>query len=134
MATVVEDFFAAQGQDHVGIASYFLGSAIAHGRAGGASDLTGNLDPRTGARVLEGPEPEGDIATSIAGAALSAEWFALVTCQIHWGLLDEWPGRPESIDRLRRYTSSAPEGIPALPRNAPCSCGSGRKYKLCHGR
>ncbi|NDA54110.1 MAG: hypothetical protein EBX87_03950 [Actinobacteria bacterium] len=20
------------------------------------------------------------------------------------------------------------------PRNAPCPCGSGKKYKLCHGR
>jgi preprotein translocase subunit SecA len=21
-----------------------------------------------------------------------------------------------------------------IPRNAPCPCGSGKKYKLCHGR
>jgi preprotein translocase subunit SecA len=22
----------------------------------------------------------------------------------------------------------------ATPRNAPCPCGSGKKYKMCHGR
>ena len=21
-----------------------------------------------------------------------------------------------------------------IPRNAPCPCGSGKKYKMCHGR
>jgi preprotein translocase subunit SecA len=24
--------------------------------------------------------------------------------------------------------------FPGTPKNAPCPCGSGRKYKLCHGR
>src|SRR5260370_9983010 len=24
--------------------------------------------------------------------------------------------------------------MPKIPRNAPCSCGSGLKYKKCHGR
>jgi hypothetical protein len=27
-----------------------------------------------------------------------------------------------------------PIAFPKAPRNAPCTCGSGRKYKLCHGR
>jgi uncharacterized protein YchJ len=22
---------------------------------------------------------------------------------------------------------------PSIPRNSPCPCGSGKKYKLCHG-
>ena len=34
--------------------------------------------------------------------------------------------------RDRRRT--APQAvIDKVPRNAPCPCGSGRKYKKCHG-
>ncbi len=24
--------------------------------------------------------------------------------------------------------------FPGTPKNAPCPCGSGRKYKMCHGQ
>ncbi|MGI8702994.1 MAG: SEC-C metal-binding domain-containing protein [Candidatus Limnocylindrales bacterium] len=34
------------------------------------------------------------------------------------------PGRP----------AAQPAGVPKLGRNDPCYCGSGRKYKKCHGR
>jgi preprotein translocase subunit SecA len=27
-----------------------------------------------------------------------------------------------------------PEAWRATPRNAPCPCGSGKKFKYCHGR
>jgi preprotein translocase subunit SecA len=30
--------------------------------------------------------------------------------------------------------STVPQGAPAAGRNAPCPCGSGKKYKQCHGR
>ena len=38
------------------------------------------------------------------------------------------PYRIEAIDPSR------PETWTATPRNAPCPCGSGRKYKHCHGK
>ncbi|MDE8348257.1 MAG: preprotein translocase subunit SecA [Acidocella sp.] len=38
------------------------------------------------------------------------------------------PYREENIDRDR------PETWGATPRNAPCPCGSGKKYKYCHGK
>ncbi|MDR3521438.1 MAG: preprotein translocase subunit SecA [Acidocella sp.] len=38
------------------------------------------------------------------------------------------PYREEDIDHDR------PETWGATPRNAPCPCGSGKKYKYCHGR
>jgi SEC-C motif len=31
-------------------------------------------------------------------------------------------------------TDSLPLAVPKVRRNAPCPCGSGRKYKTCHGR
>jgi preprotein translocase subunit SecA len=37
------------------------------------------------------------------------------------------PFRAEEIDLAR------PETWTATPRNAACPCGSGRKYKYCHG-
>jgi preprotein translocase subunit SecA len=27
-----------------------------------------------------------------------------------------------------------PDVLAQIPRNAPCPCGSGRKFKHCHGR
>ncbi len=38
------------------------------------------------------------------------------------------PYRPEDIDPAR------PETWATTPRNAPCPCGSGKKYKYCHGK
>jgi hypothetical protein len=36
------------------------------------------------------------------------------------------------VDNLQ-VTSGGPASGPKIPRNAPCWCGSGRKYKRCHG-
>lgn len=48
---------------------------------------------------------------------------------------------PEAARRARRALhgeASAPESdgrtFPGTPRNAPCPCGSGKKYKVCHGQ
>ena len=30
--------------------------------------------------------------------------------------------------------SAVPGGVPKVGRNEPCPCGSGKKYKQCHGR
>jgi preprotein translocase subunit SecA len=38
------------------------------------------------------------------------------------------PYRAEAMDPAR------PETWTATPRNAPCPCGSGKKYKYCHGK
>jgi preprotein translocase subunit SecA len=34
----------------------------------------------------------------------------------------------------RQNLASAPGGVPRVGRNDPCPCGSGKKYKQCHGR
>lgn len=39
-------------------------------------------------------------------------------------------GRWYYVDGARPPTTTA---APATPRNAPCPCGSGQKYKRCHG-
>jgi preprotein translocase subunit SecA len=36
--------------------------------------------------------------------------------------------------RSRRVDPNDPETWGKVPRNAPCPCGSGKKYKFCHGK
>jgi preprotein translocase subunit SecA len=70
------------------------------------------------------PEPEhliGDVAGQAAGGDVAlAEPPA--------GRIAVQPYRAEEIDPNR------PETWAATPRNAPCPCGSGKKYKYCHGK
>ncbi len=42
--------------------------------------------------------------------------------------------RPVSSAGLRLPTSTPPQAQPAVGRNDPCPCGSGKKYKKCCGR
>jgi len=32
------------------------------------------------------------------------------------------------------FVAEIKTAIPQVPRNVPCPCGSGKKYKACHGR
>jgi preprotein translocase subunit SecA len=52
------------------------------------------------------------------------------------------PGRPRpqrvsenrGEDPVATQTGAAPQAVSdKVPRNAPCPCGSGKKYKKCHG-
>ena len=40
----------------------------------------------------------------------------------------------KALDRLRLEAMQQPTFDPALRRNHPCPCGSGERYKRCHGR
>ena len=42
--------------------------------------------------------------------------------------------REQLGDEVRRPVGATPGGAPKLGRNDPCHCGSGLKYKKCHGR
>ena len=42
-------------------------------------------------------------------------------------------GRLQGDDRARLPVDSLPPGWERSNRNAPCPCGSGRKFKHCHG-
>jgi preprotein translocase subunit SecA len=45
---------------------------------------------------------------------------------------DQRPMGPKKIPVVKAPTSGAT--YPGTGRNAPCPCGSGKKYKLCHGK
>ena len=40
----------------------------------------------------------------------------------------------EAITVLDESTASSAAGLPRVGRNEPCPCGSGKKYKQCHGK
>jgi preprotein translocase subunit SecA len=44
------------------------------------------------------------------------------------------PGSGNSADRAGPRLAGPPSPWARTPRNAPCPCGSGKKYKHCHGR
>lgn len=48
--------------------------------------------------------------------------------------LNPRPIRPMSRERQRMTVLRRASNIPQLGRNEPCHCGSGKKFKKCHGR
>jgi len=56
------------------------------------------------------------------------------------GAVDPATAAERAVEKVRAYLREHPERGPAQPgarrpgRNEPCPCGSGKKYKKCHGR
>src|SRR5574341_1975002 len=75
----------------------------------------------------------GGAREEMEGAEASAEWRGIrVSARVAPGEVLEEPDLEELAEPML-----VPEPLPALrhekvPRNAPCPCGSGRKYKKCH--
>jgi len=44
------------------------------------------------------------------------------------------PGEDGSVTTARKTESKAEDPYANVGRNAPCPCGSGKKFKMCHGR
>jgi preprotein translocase, SecA subunit len=44
------------------------------------------------------------------------------------------PARPVTVARGNQVDPDDPATWKSTPRNAPCPCGSGKKYKYCHGK
>ncbi|MFM9112092.1 MAG: SEC-C metal-binding domain-containing protein [Actinomycetota bacterium] len=41
---------------------------------------------------------------------------------------------PAPVQQTQKTVVKDANDWSATPRNAPCPCGSGKKYKMCHGR
>ena len=78
------------------------------------------------------------VTTAMAHVAIQME--PAVPAQSPVQELHPSPGTPALTDPVMEGFASdevdpaRPETWGATPRNAPCPCGSGRKYKYCHGR
>lgn len=70
-----------------------------------------------------------------------AETASAVLAHVHGAeqALQDTPLSPFSSDELQQFTGSPigmrqVRGMRAVGRNELCPCGSGKKYKVCHGR
>ena len=81
-------------------------------------------------------ETRFDPAMVKSGDAERETEMALATAEL--GPIAAMPGKPVSKTVQRRTPAAPDPGDPEswgkVPRNAPCPCGSGKKYKHCHGR
>jgi len=76
-----------------------------------------------------GPEPGSDgVASMAAAAAASPETAAKVTAAV-----DDAPKIVEE-NVVSSRTPIVKSEMEKTPRNAPCPCGSGKKFKQCHGK
>ena len=73
--------------------------------------------PPAPAPVVESHNPPGGM---VGGLALAEPVVRAAASDQHLQAAQVDPARPETWA--------------ATPRNAPCPCGSGKKYKYCHGR
>ena len=83
-----------------------------------------DFDPRaavTPQPVAAGPQPMGmlggNVAPGLGGPPPGMD---------QWQSQGSQPGPVEKVSTIRR-------GQPKVGRNDPCWCGSGKKYKKCHG-
>ena len=99
-----------------------------------------------GAGTAEAPAAEGAAAAAPAGVAEAAEaqrrHEPLIRAkgleqptrasQLHYSAPTA-EGGVEERDVTGRGTTLTDEQLEGTPKNAPCPCGSGKKFKMCHG-
>jgi SEC-C motif domain protein len=96
-------------------------------------DTVHTVDPDAVARRARGTRWLGlEIVETVAGAASDDRGVVEFIAR---GIVDQVPFAQRERSRFRKhagawfYVDAEPPG-----RNAPCPCGSGDKYKHCHGR
>ena len=81
------------------------------------------------APVVETPKPSGT-GPQLAVKGLDAPATPPSTCSTP---RPRWTPRPKESGPAKAAKSATVTGTKETPRNAPCPCGSGKKYKQCHG-
>jgi preprotein translocase subunit SecA len=91
------------------------------------------LAPQAEAPPLEGELPPMEMHH--VDPLTGEDEFALETAQVRGGVAGDGRGSAQPV-RSRKAQSADPADPSTwgkVPRNAPCPCGSGKKYKHCHG-
>ncbi len=92
--------------------------------------------PGVAVHVLDdqaGEEPE-EILAELPAAARPQLRAKGLTGQRSSGLSYSAPGEDGSVKTAGPPASKADNPYAGVGRNAPCPCGSGKKFKMCHGR
>ncbi len=84
---------------------------------------------------LSGPDDQGDSSASMAAIANVGAPAAAGASEAETAALADAPDVvEETVQASARRTPVVKSEMEKTPRNAPCPCGSGKKYKQCHGR
>ncbi len=86
------------------------------------------IQPQQGAAFDLAPPQDGE-ASAVFAAASSAK----AAPQGQERVFSAGAGDAAAVDTLVREAGGAPAAFGKVGRNQPCPCGSGRKYKHCHG-
>ena len=79
------------------------------------------------------PEGWAELDTAADEAAMHGEWSGKIEPTVH-AIHAYWlPHREASVTTLDSARTKQMVGKPKVGRNAPCPCGSGKKYKYCCG-
>jgi preprotein translocase subunit SecA len=82
------------------------------------------------------PPMEGhhvDLSTGMDEMALATAALAGATARANGALAEARP-QPQQARRNGKADPRDPTTWGKVSRNAPCPCGSGKKYKHCHGK
>ena len=103
------------------------------GNGEGAQVDTSAAPPSSGAGTVTPPVSSGGSATATSGATVTTSTQVLPGLQPQTPTNVQLQKGDEAVDTGQaRNTSQAPDGS-KIGRNDPCWCGSGRKFKRCHG-
>ncbi len=82
------------------------------------------------------PAPVANVQYSAPDASASgtAGFQAAASAAVAAGELEPEVLEAAPVESINRPTVKDAADWSTTPRNAPCPCGSGKKYKLCHGR
>ncbi|MDH3754796.1 MAG: SEC-C metal-binding domain-containing protein, partial [Acidimicrobiia bacterium] len=93
-----------------------------------------HLQVKTQEPVAAEPEVTGEATKADARGAVRAASVAVdAPAAARAALVDDAPRVVEASDTSKQTTVVKDE-FERTPRNAPCPCGSGKKFKQCHGR
>lgn len=94
-------------------------------------------------RIAADPSSLGWVGTDYTSAILPADRGQSVSTAFHVGAPTKTAYLPSMVDLTTgilmadptvTQVSDGPWLFPKVGRNEPCPCGSGQKYKRCHGR
>lgn len=94
-------------------------------------------------RIASDPSSRGWTGTDCTSAILTADPAQSISADFHVGAPTKTAYMPSLVnlesgvlmaDPTVTQVSDAPWLVPRIGRNKPCPCGSGQKYKRCHGR
>jgi preprotein translocase subunit SecA len=133
---------AAGGEDgSAGSSSVVTVTAASAGEAPGgetvtAPDGSGRRAPKTG--TASGPKPAAKASRTPKLVAKGLEPQAQPVGALQYSAPDQDGGEAPVVRRERGGADSGgesqAEAYPGTGLNQPCPCGSGKKYKMCHGR